>query len=128
VIKIDFIIYIKLLLNMSSITQKIIECPICREEKISYVVLECSHKICLKCYHNCIYHNHSKCSLCRKNIPELAETCELIKDVEQDVEDLEKRVDELEDMNKDLEDLVERIDGEKEDIQDKYDEIWAQIN
>ena len=98
-----------------------IECPICRDDKSSYVSLECSHKICLKCYHNCIYHNHSKCSLCRKKIPELVETSELI-------DDLEERVDELEDANKDLENLIEIIEGEKEDLQCKFDEMWDQLN
>lgn len=111
---------------MSSIPE--IDCPVCQESKISYVTLECQHKICLKCYHNCMYHNHFKCSLCRKHITELAETCELIQDIEQDVEDLEKRVDDLEEDKKDLEDLLERIEGEKEDLQDRCDEMWAQLN
>ena len=119
-----------------------IECPICRDEQSAYVTLECSHQICLKCYHNCIYHNHIKCSLCRKNIPELAETCELIKDIELDVESLEKNVDELNDkiynqiqeittQDTQILEKIEEIDnisGAMEDLQEKYDKLWAQVN
>ena len=105
-----------------------IECPVCQENKSSYVTLECKHKICLKCYHDCMYHNHYKCSMCRKHIPELADACELIQSMEEDVESLEERIDELEEEKKDLEMLVEQIEGEKEDLQDRNDEMWAQLN
>jgi len=119
-----------------------IECPICRENKSTFVTLECQHKICLKCYHNCIYHNHTKCSLCRKNIPELVETCELIKDIEQDVESLEKNIDKLNDkIYKQIQEItsqdtqilehieeLDNVNGAMEDLQDKHDMLWAQIN
>ena len=105
-----------------------IECPICRDNKSSFVTLECSHKLCLKCYHNCIYHSHIKCSLCRKNIPELVETCELIQDIEQDVENLEKTNDELEKENEELYTEIENITGVLEDLQDRNNEILAHIN
>ena len=109
-------------------SSSMIECPVCRESKNAFVTFECNHKICLNCYHNCIYHNHSKCSLCRKDIPELAETCELIKDVEEDVEKLEKRVDELEQDREQTMTDFDNITGLYEDLQDRYDEIWAQYN
>ncbi len=105
-----------------------IECPVCRENKVAFVTLECQHKICLKCYHYCIYHNHTKCSLCRKNIPELAETCEFIQDIEQDVEGLETKIDELEKQNEDLYKNMDDITGLYEDLQERHDELWAQIN
>ena len=98
-----------------------IECPVCRENKVAFVTFECQHKICLNCYHNCMYHNHTKCSLCRKDIPELAETCELIKDVE-------KRVDELEQDREQTMTDFDNITGLYEDLQDRFDEIWAQFN
>ncbi len=105
-----------------------VECPICIENKVSYVTLECHHKICLKCYHNCIYHNHTKCSLCRKNIPELGEVCELIQDIEQDVENLENKVGELERRNEELYKNIDEITDIYADLQERNDELWAQIN
>jgi len=105
-----------------------IECPVCMEKKISFVNLECQHKICLSCYHNCMYFNHYKCSLCRNHISELADACELIKDIELDVKSLEKKVDELEAEKEELEEILEQVECQKEDLQDKYDEMWAQLN
>jgi hypothetical protein len=83
---------------------QLIECPICQEQKNSYVKLECNHSICLKCYHNCIYHNHSKCSLCRARITEIGETCELIHNLEIN---MENRVDGYREKNKNLQERIE---------------------
>jgi predicted nuclease with TOPRIM domain len=101
---------------------QIIECPVCQEQKNSYVKLECKHSICLKCYHNCIYHNHIKCSLCRASIKELEETCELIHDLETDVEDLEKMVDGLKEENEDLQEIINETQNRNEYLEERISE------
>ena len=55
-----------------------IDCPICQETVKTFVTLECEHKICLACYHQCISHSHNKCSLCRFEIKEMTSTIEEI--------------------------------------------------
>ena len=100
-----------------------VECPICQEPKTSFVKLECNHSICLKCYHNCIYHNIVTCSLCRAEIKELGETCELIRDLEKDVEDLEKTCDDLKDLQEELEEVLAETTNRKEELEERVAEM-----
>jgi DNA repair exonuclease SbcCD ATPase subunit len=111
------------------------ECPICREIKKSFVTFECLHKFCLKCYNDCIYHNHNKCSLCRKKVPEIKNFTKLINNLKEYIKVLknqtklyEEKIESLEEDKEDLQDLIEHIEGEKEDLQDKCDEFWMTQN
>lgn len=64
-----------------------IDCPICLEEKNSYVTLNCNHKACTKCFLNSIIHLNTKCSICRAILPEIEP---LLKKFHDDILDLNK--------------------------------------
>lgn len=98
-----------------------IKCCICRETKNNFVTFECSHKICLKCYNDCIYHNHSKCCLCREVIQEIKTFTKLINNLKEYIENLKN-------MNERYEETINNLEGINEDLQDRNDELWAQIN
>ena len=98
-----------------------IECCICRENKNNFVTFECLHKVCLKCYNSCIYNNHHKCSLCREDIPEIKIITKLINNLKGYIEELKEEIEKLEDKM-----LI--IDGINEDLNDRNEELFAQIN
>ena len=47
------------------------ECPICYEYLKNYIILECSHKYCLKCHNGQLEYNLFKCPLCRIEINDI---------------------------------------------------------
>ena len=67
-----------------------VDCPICREIVNTFVTLECSHKICLKCYHQCIHHSHDTCSLCRNKIKDMENTIKHINNFNVEINDYKK--------------------------------------
>ena len=91
-----------------------VECPICRETVSSFVTLECSHKICLGCYHQCIQHSHNKCSLCRTEIKEMNETIEHISSHVEEIENLDEEMDCLKQMNEKLKEMNEILEQEND--------------
>ena len=45
------------------------ECPICYTRQTHhFVMLECTHSLCLKCLETCLTYRHRKCVLCRHPI------------------------------------------------------------
>jgi len=44
------------------------ECPICYEDLVNYVKLECNHNFCLECHSDFIINKYTKCPICRNNI------------------------------------------------------------
>lgn len=59
------------------------ECPICYEELINYVKLECNHNFCLKCHTGLVKNKQSKCPLCRNDIVGLRENIYYINELTQ---------------------------------------------
>ncbi len=96
-----------------------INCSVCQETKPNFVNFKCNHKICLKCYSYMIYHNHTKCPMCRKNIRQLEHLTEMIVDLENDIENLENEVKTISEDKQDLEDLLDKVENEKEDLEYK---------
>jgi len=102
------------------------ECPICREQLIAFVTLECTHKICLSCYHQCIQHSHNKCSLCRIEIKEMNKTLEHISNHKEEIDNLDdeieyqrEEIDKLKELNTVLEeqvDILEYREGYNEEL------------
>jgi len=72
-----------------------INCPICLENSKSFVTFECKHNLCLHCFQQCISHNLVKCSMCRKDIPEINNFLKYINNLKTQIEDLEDRLEEL---------------------------------
>ena len=90
-------------------------CPICLDFKNSYVKLECSHSVCLKCYHTCIYSNLVKCPLCRVEIKEVGELCNHIKNMEVDIEELEKDYDKH---TAEIDELKEELSSKEQELEE----------
>ena len=89
------------------------DCPICQETVKAFVTLECEHKICLACYHQCIKHSHNKCSLCRAEIKEMTENqienpvlVEEMNDLIEEMENLDIQIDNQNEYIKELEEAV----------------------
>lgn len=71
------------------------DCPICQETVKAFVTFECSHKLCLECYHKCIEHSHKKCSLCRAEISEMTDIVYHIEDLKEEIVNLDNELDEI---------------------------------
>ena len=89
------------------------DCPICQETVKAFVTLECEHKICLTCYHQCINHSHNKCSLCRAEIKQMTENktenpvlLEEISGLIEEMENLDTEIDIQNEYIKELEETV----------------------
>jgi peptidoglycan hydrolase CwlO-like protein len=105
-----------------------INCPICLEDSKSFVTLECKHNLCLHCFQQCISHNLVRCSICRKNIPEINNILKYINILKTQIEDLEDNISDIRDNVEELHEQILNTEGEKEELQDRFEELWAQIN
>jgi len=105
-----------------------INCPICLEDSNSFVTLECKHKLCLHCFQQCISHALVKCSLCRKNIPEINNFIKYINNLKTQIEELEDNITDIRDEIEELQEQILNTEGEKEELEDRLEELWAQIN
>ena len=91
-----------------------INCPICLEDSNSFVTLECKHKLCLHCFQQCISHALVKCSLCRKNIPEINNFIKYINNLKTQIEELEDNITDIRDEIEELQEQILNTEGEKE--------------
>ena len=96
-----------------------IDCTVCQEHKDNFVNFLCNHRVCLKCYSKLIYHNHTKCPICRTDIKQLENLTELIKNLEFDITEMETNIEPLTEEKQDLVDLIDQIENEKEDMEYK---------
>ena len=105
-----------------------INCPICLENSKSFVTFECKHYLCLQCFQQCISHNLVKCSMCRKNIPEINNFLKYINNLKTQIEDLENNISNIINEVEELQEQILNVEDEKEYLEDRYQELWAQIN
>jgi len=105
-----------------------INCPICLEDSNSFVTLECKHKLCLHCFQQCISHALVKCSLCRKNIPEINNFIKYINNLKTQIEELEDNITDIRDEIEELQEQILNTEEEKEELEDRLEELWAEIN
>jgi len=89
------------------------DCPICLESVKAFVTLECSHKMCLSCYHQCMNHALDKCSLCRGEIKEMNGTVERIKNLE---EAYDNTMEEVDNLDVEMDKLKETVDFLKKKV------------
>ncbi len=105
-----------------------INCPICLENSKSFVTFECKHNLCLHCFQQCISHNLVKCSMCRKDIPEINNFLKYINYLKTRIENLENNISDIIDEVEELQEQILNVEDEKEELEDRLEELWAQIN